>query len=103
MEPSAKTIPTTALQAGLLSFGSILVAEMGDKTQLATMLLSARSANPFLTFVAAALALVATSLIGVWAGMWVAKVLPPRIIKLTAGIGFVGIGAVILWRSWTGI
>lgn len=90
------------LRIGLVSFGSILLAEMGDKTQLATMLLSARAQNPVLTFIGAASALIATSLIGVWAGAWVARVFPPRLIKLTAGIGFIGIGGVILWRSWLG-
>lgn len=96
--------PTSAqwLRIGVVSFGSILLAEMGDKTQLATMLLSARAQNPVFTFVGAASALIATSLIGVWAGTWVARMFPPRLIKITAGIGFMGIGGVILWRSWGG-
>jgi putative Ca2+/H+ antiporter (TMEM165/GDT1 family) len=86
------------LQLALVTFGSIFVAEMGDKTQLATMLLSAKSHQPLLTFFGAAAALIATSLIGVWAGRWVAARVSPRTIKLTAGIGFIGIGAVTLWE-----
>lgn len=86
------------LRAGLVSFGSILLAEMGDKTQLATLLLTTHSSQPLLTFVGAAAALVSTSFIGVWAGLWVAKVLPPRLIKIISGLGFLLVGGVILWR-----
>lgn len=97
----ARPLPSSGhwMRVGLVSFGSILLAEMGDKTQLATLLLSARAQNPLLIFLGAASALVATSLIGVWAGTWVARVLPPRLIKITAGIGFIGVGGLILWRA----
>lgn len=84
------------LRAGLLSFSSILVAELGDKTQLATLLLSADTRNFWLTFSGAALALVLTSLVGVWSGSWVAQRIPPRLIKLGAGVGFVLIGGSLL-------
>ncbi len=104
--PSVQPVPTSPwgrwLRIGIVSFGSILLAEMGDKTQLATMLLSARAQNPVLTFIGAASALIATSLIGVWAGAWVARRVSPRLIKITAGIGFMAIGGVILWRAGWG-
>ncbi len=83
-------------RAGLLSFGSILVAELGDKTQLATLLLSADTHNFWLTFSGAASALVLTSLVGVWAGTWVAQRIPPRLIRLGAGVGFILIGGSLL-------
>ena len=86
-----------AQQVGLVAFGSIFLAEMGDKTQLATVLLAAQSHHPIITFAGAASALVATSLIGVWAGRWVADRIDPRTIKLAAGIGFVLIGGWVLW------
>ena len=84
-------------KVGLVAFASIFLAEMGDKTQLATVLLSAQSHHPVITFAGAASALVLTSLIGVWAGRWVADRVSPRVIKLTAGFGFVGIGGWVLW------
>ncbi|WP_017325866.1 TMEM165/GDT1 family protein [Synechococcus sp. PCC 7336] len=84
-------------QVGLVAFGSIFLAEMGDKTQLATVLLSAQSHHPVITFAGAASALVTTSAIGVWAGRWVADRVSPRTIKLTAGVGFIGIGGWVLW------
>ena len=86
-----------AQQVGLIAFGSIFLAEMGDKTQLATVLLSAQSHHPVITFAGAASALIATSFIGVWAGRWVAARIAPRTIKLAAGFGFVGIGGWVLW------
>ena len=43
----------------------MFVAELGDKTQLATLLLSAQSGSPVLVFIGAALALIASSLVGV--------------------------------------
>ena len=84
-------------KVGLVAFGSIFLAEMGDKTQLATVLLSAQSHHPIITFMGAATALILTSLIGVWAGRWVADRVSPRTIKLSAGFGFVGIGGWVLW------
>ncbi|MEO1133781.1 MAG: TMEM165/GDT1 family protein [Cyanobacteria bacterium J06639_1] len=83
----------------LVAFGSIFLAEMGDKTQLATALLSAESNHPLWTFVGAATALIATSLIGVLAGQWVARVIPPKLIKVAAGIGFFAIGSSLLWNT----
>jgi putative Ca2+/H+ antiporter (TMEM165/GDT1 family) len=86
------------LRAGFVTFVSILLAEMGDKTQLATLFLSAHSHHLILTFLAAASALVLTSLVGVLAGSWVARVVPPRLIKMAAGIGFLVVGAGMLWQ-----
>ncbi len=89
----------TAARAALVSFGSILLAEMGDKTQLATLLLSAHWQNLGVIFCGAAAALISTSFIGVWAGAWVARVIPPRWIKTSAGVGFLLIGLSLLWGS----
>lgn len=87
------------LSLSLVAFGSIFIAEMGDKTQLATALLSAESHHPLWTFVGAAAALIATSLIGVLAGQWVARVIPPKLIKLAAGLGFFAIGSSLIWST----
>ncbi|MEO0853385.1 MAG: TMEM165/GDT1 family protein [Cyanobacteria bacterium J06648_11] len=83
----------------LVAFGSIFLAEMGDKTQLATALLSAESHHPLWTFAGAATALIATSLIGVLAGQWVARIVPPKLIKVAAGLGFFAIGSGLLWST----
>ncbi len=82
-----------------VAFGSILLAELGDKTQLATMLLSARSHSPIATFVGASLALILTSILGVLAGQWIAKRVSAALLNWLAGAGFVIIGMGILWQA----
>lgn len=69
------------------TFVTIFLAEIGDKTQLATLLISAESRSPFVVFIGAALALIMTSLIGVLLGQWLAKRLAPdRLEVLVAGL-----------------
>jgi putative Ca2+/H+ antiporter (TMEM165/GDT1 family) len=81
-------------------FGTVLLAELGDKTQLATLLYAAEGANPKLVvFLAASAALVVTSAIGVLAGAAVAQAVDPRWLRYTAGIGFVAIGLWTLVRA----
>lgn len=62
------------------TFLTIFAAEMGDKTQLATLLISAESQSPWVVFLGAALALIATSLLGVMIGYWLAKRLSPKVL-----------------------
>ena len=88
-----------ANRATLVSFASILLAEMGDKTQLATLLLSARSQDLTVIFCGAAAALISASFLGVWAGAWVAQLIPPRWMRTLAGVGFVLIGLGLLGES----
>jgi len=81
-------------------FGTIFIAELGDKTQLATLLYAADAENPKLTvFLASALALVLSSAIGVLAGATVSHLLNPKLLSTLAGIGFVAIGLWILIRG----
>lgn len=67
------------------TFVTIFLAELGDKTQVATLLLSAQSHNPWVVFVGSALALIGTSLVGVLLGQWLSKVLKPRTLELATG------------------
>jgi putative Ca2+/H+ antiporter (TMEM165/GDT1 family) len=81
-------------------FASIFVAELGDKTQLATLLYASQAQHPKLTvFAASASALVVTSAIGVLAGSVVSQSVGERTLNWLAGVGFIGIGAWILWRG----
>jgi putative Ca2+/H+ antiporter (TMEM165/GDT1 family) len=68
------------------TFLTIFLAEMGDKTQLVTLLMSAESQSPWIVFIGAALALIATSLIGVVLGYWLSKKLTPKILDLSVAI-----------------
>ena len=74
-------------------FGTVFLAELGDKTQLATVLFASREALSLLgVFIAASLALILSSAIAVGAGALVANVISPRILAYVAGAGFVIIG-----------
>jgi len=64
------------------TFVTIFLAEIGDKTQLATLLITAESRSPVVVFLGAALALIATSLIGVLLGQWLAKNLSPQHLEI---------------------
>lgn len=81
-----QAIAPMAPHAFLSAFGStfitILLAEMGDKTQLATLLMSAESQAPLAVWSGAAAALVATSLLGVTLGWWLANRLPRRVLQI---------------------
>lgn len=69
---------------------------MGDKTQLATLLLSAQSQSPWIVFVGAGTALIATSLVGVLLGRYLAKVLSPRTLDIAAGMLLMVISILLL-------
>ncbi len=76
-------------------FVSVFLAEIGDKTQLATMLFASEGQNnKWLVFAASASALVVASAIGVLAGAQIERFVKPSTLKLVAGAGFIIIG---LW------
>jgi putative Ca2+/H+ antiporter (TMEM165/GDT1 family) len=78
-------------------FATVFVAELGDKTQLATILYASDAAHPRLTvFAASAAALVLTSGLGVLAGSFVAEHVDPRWLRWIAGAGFIAVGIWVL-------
>ncbi len=78
----------------LTVFATVFLAELGDKTQLATLLFSANApANRLTVFIGASLALILASAIGVLAGAVVSAYVDPKYLSYAAGIGFVVIGA----------
>ncbi len=84
-------------------FGTVFLAELGDKTQLATLLFAAKhELSPVWVFAAAATALVVAAALGVLAGTYVAKYLNTRYLAAIAGVGFVAIGVWTLWSAWRG-
>ncbi|MBP6776366.1 MAG: TMEM165/GDT1 family protein [Piscinibacter sp.] len=81
-------------------FGTVFLAELGDKTQLATLLFASREGASLLTvFIAASLALVATSAVGVLAGAAISNYVEPKYLSYAAGVGFIVIGAWTLWQA----
>jgi Ca2+/H+ antiporter, TMEM165/GDT1 family len=79
------------------TFLTIFLAEMGDKTQLATLLMSAQSSSPWIVFAGAAAALIATSLLGVLIGRWLANRLSPKTLETSAGALLLFISVMLLW------
>ncbi len=74
-------------------FGTVFLAELGDKTQLATLLYAAdRPAAKWVVFAASASALVLAAAIGVMAGSSITKYLEPKMLQKIAGLAFILIG-----------
>lgn len=75
-----------------VTFSTVFLAEMGDKTQLATIALTGESKKMFTVFLGAASALVIASFIGVLAGGIISKYIPDDIIRKIAAIFFIATG-----------
>lgn len=82
-----------------LSFITVFLAELGDKSQLAAIALSGGSRSPRAVFAGTAAALVFASLIGVVIGEGTAQLLPTRLVKAAAAIGFAIMGLRLLWPA----
>jgi putative Ca2+/H+ antiporter (TMEM165/GDT1 family) len=81
-------------------FVTVFLAELGDKTQLATFLYAADSKNPRLAvFLGAALALVATSAIGVLLGAAISRTVSDKVLGYVAGAGFILVGIWTLYKA----
>jgi putative Ca2+/H+ antiporter (TMEM165/GDT1 family) len=86
-------------KAAFITFSLIFVAELGDKTQLMVMSMSAKSRSPGAIFFGAAVALVASALFAVLAGDILLRHVPLRMVRLVTGISFIVIGGVFVFRT----
>jgi putative Ca2+/H+ antiporter (TMEM165/GDT1 family) len=78
-------------------FATVFLAELGDKTQLATLLFAAdQNTSKVGVFLASASALVLSSFFAVMIGSQLSTYVSPRALKLVAGVGFVAIGIWVL-------
>ena len=84
------------------TFLTVFLAELGDKTQLATVALSGTSDRPLAVFVGSSSALVLASLLGAMAGGSIANLIPTEWLQLAAAVGFLIIGSQLLRRSSSG-
>ena len=81
-------------------FAAVFIAELGDKTQLATMLFASdKEVSKWIVFFAASTALIATSAIGVVAGSTVSEFVSEKTLALIAGIGFIAVGVWTLYST----
>ena len=87
----------------LTVFWTVLVAELGDKTQLATMLFASdKEVHKGAVFAGAALALVTASAAAVFFGTFLSNYISPKVMSIIAGAGFILIGILILARGVSG-
>jgi putative Ca2+/H+ antiporter (TMEM165/GDT1 family) len=80
----------------LSTFALLFVAELGDKTQLAVISMTAKHKMPVWIFVGATLALAAVTLIGVLGGELLTRFIPEMVLRKIAAVLFVGMG-VLMW------
>jgi len=82
-------------------FITVFLAELGDKTQLATLLFAAdEGRSKWMVFFAASAALIATTAIAVLVGGTLEKYISTKMLSMVAGVGFIVIGG---WTLWQGI
>jgi len=83
----------------LTTFGSVFLAELGDKTQLATLCFATGKNTLVPVFIGSSLALVTSSLLACLLGNTLTRVLPIRWVHLGAGVIFIALGALLVIRS----
>lgn len=79
----------------VVTFGTIFLAELGDKTQLACIFMAAKTEQPWSVFAGASLALVTVSLLGVLLAQALCQYIPGDLIKKGAALAFVLLGVLI--------
>ena len=89
-----------------ITFGSVFLAELGDKTQLTTLALTTgKPGAVWMVFLGSALALTATSAIAAFGGNLLATLVPERYLHLASALLFIVMGVVLLcrldWHSFT--
>jgi putative Ca2+/H+ antiporter (TMEM165/GDT1 family) len=80
-----------------LSFAAVFISELGDKSQLAAIALGGSSQSPRAVFFGTAAALLLASLLGVIVGEGTAQILPERLVKAVAALGFALLAVRLLW------
>ncbi len=81
-------------------FGTVFLAELGDKTQLATLLFSTKESVSLVTvFVGASLALTLATAIAIIGGSFISQYVDPKYLSYAAGLGFILIGIWTVWQA----
>ena len=86
IEKQGKDIEKRFSTIFLTTFTTIFIAELGDKTQIATLMLSAESGRPLIVFLGSSLALISSSLVGVLIGKWLSNKISPNKFAFFTGL-----------------
>ncbi|NET30500.1 MAG: TMEM165/GDT1 family protein [Cyanothece sp. SIO1E1] len=99
LDSTSSVQPTESEGLGIFfsTFLTIFLAELGDKTQVTTLLMSAESHSPWVVFAGAGSALVLTSLLGVLLGQWLATRIAPKVLETAAGMTLLLIATLLFW------
>ena len=84
-EKEENNIERSFLSIFFTTFTTIFIAELGDKTQIATLMLSAESGKPVIVFLGSSVALISSSIVGVLIGKWLSKKISPSNFALFTG------------------
>jgi putative Ca2+/H+ antiporter (TMEM165/GDT1 family) len=82
-----------------VTFGTLFLAELGDKTQLAVITMTSKTKEPVLVFCGAVLALACVTLLGVLVGEALLRIVPETVIKKIAAAAFVVIGILMFFNK----
>ena len=85
LEKKDQNIEKSFLSIFTTTFTTIFIAELGDKTQIATLMLSAESGKPIIVFLGSSIALISSSIVGVLIGKWLSKKISPSRFSLVTG------------------
>jgi putative Ca2+/H+ antiporter (TMEM165/GDT1 family) len=83
----------------LTVFGTTFLAELGDKTQLATLSFTCANKHPLTIFLGGSLALICTTLLAVLVGAGLQRVVPVKAMHVIASAAFIVIGVILLAKS----
>jgi len=86
LEKEENNIEKSFISIFIATFTTIFIAELGDKTQIATLMLSAESGKPIIVFLGSSLALISSSIVGVLIGKWLSKKISPDKFTLFTGV-----------------
>ena len=86
LEKEEKNIEKRFSSVFFTTFTTIFIAELGDKTQIATLMLSAESGKPIIVFVGSSIALISSSLVGVLIGKWISNKISPNKFAFFTGL-----------------
>ena len=86
LEKSEKNVENSFSSIFITTFTTIFIAELGDKTQIATLMLSAESGKPIIVFIGSSLALISSSLVGVLIGKWLSNKISPNKFAFFTGL-----------------
>ncbi len=100
LEKKESNLEKSFLSIFITTFTTIFIAELGDKTQIATLMLSAESGKPIIVFIGSSIALISSSIVGVLIGKWVSKKISPSKFALITGVLMILISIFLAYETF---